>query len=534
MKTKRIYLFILIVLAFTINTKALTISYDTLHLTFQKTLGSYGEIKCMDTLNGYLYVAGAMNGKATLMKLDSNYNKVWAHGLLAGSEINSFKILPNNGGFIMAGTDYAVPGKINAAFIMKADTAGHFVAGKIIADNGTGTNAATYGNGVEVLDNYCYLIANTQGFSCANGGILFVKLDLNLNLQTSNVFGNEVSSNSITKTLDGRLVICGFNDYTNGGDLILIKIDTSGNQLWSKYYGGSSTDIGYSVIATSDSNFVAVGETDDTLAQGGRDVFVVKTNKYGDTLWAKYVGSSTREIGYAVTEIDSGYIISGYDSQAISEGVASCKGFITLINKDGKILMSKDLDSIANGNIVCGYSILYKNGKIIMGGVYNNIPFLVKTNLYSNSCNETNPNVTSTSIPIMTGNTTLTKTAVIPEITILSNTETNITPTTFTICYKDTLIIDTTNQTDTTVYINNNNKILSVSIFPNPIKEILTLETNSNKEQKIEIVNLIGQTVYTNIINKKATINTSAFAKGVYILKLSSDKEKVVRKFVKE
>ena len=62
----------------------------------------------------------------------------------------------------------------------------------------------------------------------------------------------------------------------------------------------------------------------------------------------------------------------------------------------------------------------------------------------------------------------------------------------------------------------------------------LNLLITVNKEQKLEILNLIGQTVYTNSINKKATINISAFAIGVYILKLSSDKETFVRKFVKE
>ena len=74
----------------------------------------------------------------------------------------------------------------------------------------------------------------------------------------------------------------------------------------------------------------------------------------------------------------------------------------------------------------------------------------------------------------------------------------------------------------------------NIKIYPNPTKDNLTIETNSNTEQRLEIINLIGQTVYTIYINKKATINTSAFANGVYILKLSSDKETVVRKFVKE
>ena len=79
--------------------------------------------------------------------------------------------------------------------------------------------------------------------------------------------------------------------------------------------------------------------------------------------------------------------------------------------------------------------------------------------------------------------------------------------------------------------ITNNNNI---SIYPNPTKDNLTIETNTNTEQRLEIINLIGQTVYTIYINKKATVNTSAFAKGVYILKLSSDKETLVRKIVKE
>ena len=87
---------------------------------------------------------------------------------------------------------------------------------------------------------------------------------------------------------------------------------------------------------------------------------------------------------------------------------------------------------------------------------------------------------------------------------------------------------------DFTGIIENKSNNYQLSIYPNPTKENLTIETNANQEQRLEILNLIGQTVYTSIINKKAIINTSAFARGVYILKLSSDKETVVRKFVKE
>ncbi len=82
--------------------------------------------------------------------------------------------------------------------------------------------------------------------------------------------------------------------------------------------------------------------------------------------------------------------------------------------------------------------------------------------------------------------------------------------------------------------IDESNLIDHIAVYPNPAKEELIIETNLNTEQRLEIVNLIGQTIYTTYIYRKGIINTSAFAKGVYILKLSSDKETVVRKFVKE
>ena len=115
--------------------------------------------------------------------------------------------------------------------------------------------------------------------------------------------------------------------------------------------------------------------------------------------------------------------------------------------------------------------------------------------------------------------------------------------TSFNLCAYTKLTTDQDTLNDKTCIIVNltpngiieNNVISNISIYPNPTKGELTIETNLNTAQRFEIVNLIGQTVYTNIINKnKTTVNTSAFANGVYFIKLSSNKETVVRKFVKE
>ncbi len=75
---------------------------------------------------------------------------------------------------------------------------------------------------------------------------------------------------------------------------------------------------------------------------------------------------------------------------------------------------------------------------------------------------------------------------------------------------------------------------LEIKIYPNPTKDNLTIETNINTKQKLEIINILGQNLYTSNIYSKTTINTSAFAKGVYILKLSTDKITIIKKFIKQ
>ena len=75
---------------------------------------------------------------------------------------------------------------------------------------------------------------------------------------------------------------------------------------------------------------------------------------------------------------------------------------------------------------------------------------------------------------------------------------------------------------------------LNYNIYPNPTSSTLTIETNSNTKQNLEIVNLLGQTMYTYYIYSKATVDVSAFPKGIYILKLNTDKGIVVKKVVKD
>jgi len=73
-----------------------------------------------------------------------------------------------------------------------------------------------------------------------------------------------------------------------------------------------------------------------------------------------------------------------------------------------------------------------------------------------------------------------------------------------------------------------------VNVYPNPANGVLTINTGSGTQKSLELFNMAGQVVYTSSMNENMTMVISGLPKGVYILKLTSAKEILERKFVKE
>jgi hypothetical protein len=90
-----------------------------------------------------------------------------------------------------------------------------------------------------------------------------------------------------------------------------MKTDVNGDSLWTKTYGGTSVDFGLFVQQTSDGGFIITGAT-ESYGNGGRDVYLIKTDMNGDSLWTKTFGGTAFDIGNCVQQTtDGGYIIVG-------------------------------------------------------------------------------------------------------------------------------------------------------------------------------------------------------------------------------
>lgn len=102
---------------------------------------------------------------------------------------------------------------------------------------------------------------------------------------------NDEEGNAVVQTLDGGFVSAGYTKSfgSGGNDFYLIKVDSSGNQLWDRVFGGTSDEEAYSMVSTSDGGFLLAGAT-SSFGAGSRDIWLVKTDASGNLLWTKTIG----------------------------------------------------------------------------------------------------------------------------------------------------------------------------------------------------------------------------------------------------
>lgn len=216
------------------------------------------------------------------------------------------------------------------------------------------------------------MIGTTNSFGAGATDFYAIKVDSNFKYQWSSTYGGGMSDEgfSVTPTLDKGYAFVGFTDsYGAGGyDVLLVKTDSTGKEQWQQTYGGTDWDFGYSVQQTKDSGYVICGLTYSGPAING-DVFIVKTDKKGDTLWTRTVGDSGYDVGKSVyVDQDSVYYVTG---STTSFGCADTNIYFIKINNNG--LIEKDTTYGGIKHTVIGNSIEKQNlGGFIISG-YSNI-----------------------------------------------------------------------------------------------------------------------------------------------------------------
>ncbi len=151
---------------------------------------------------------------------------------------------------------------------------------------------------------------------------LISKLDAAGNIEWKWAYLGYLGTNciySVQQTSDGGFVFAGYTSYRVPGpspqqnkDILVLKLDPEGLLEWKRTAGGSGDDCAYSVHLTDDGGFILMGTT-SSYGLGEGDILIMKLSSSGEIEWQKTYGTCTKEEAHSILQrSDGGYLASGY------------------------------------------------------------------------------------------------------------------------------------------------------------------------------------------------------------------------------
>lgn len=195
---------------------------------------------------------------------------------------------------------------------------------------------------IETLDSGYAMVGYSAEFLDAYSSIYFLKVTNTGEVSWSKLiggFGHE-SAAAIVQTNSGEYYLGGSSHHNSNGlfDFYLVKTNVNGDTLWTKKYGGQLNDEVTSIRQTSDGSLILCGYT-ESYVQDSIDMYVVKVNPNGDTLWTKHYGGPLEEVARSIRETsDGGYIVTG-NSQSF--GIANDNMYVVKLNAVGDTIWTK-------------------------------------------------------------------------------------------------------------------------------------------------------------------------------------------------
>jgi hypothetical protein len=312
------------------------------------------------TPDGGFIALGTGNIGFCLIKTDPDGNEIWSQGY--GTQYDEWGLgldQTSDGGYIMTGAEYWFTGGGYDLMLVKADANGNeeWTYVSPIENNDVGDCVRETTDGGFIISGYRWI--EEQG----NYDLWLVKTDNLGTLQWEKSYGghNWERGNAVEQLDDGGYIVAGYTwSYGNGGhDVYLLRADAQGDTLWTQTFGGPENDHAYDVKETEDGGFILAG---DTFSSGDTwyDALLLKTDSNGDLEWYHTYGQYPTDhfSGVQLTD-DGGYILAGtsgtdetvHDVWVVKTDALGSEQWSTLIGEHGHEY-SYDIAVTSDGNFI--------------------------------------------------------------------------------------------------------------------------------------------------------------------------------------
>jgi hypothetical protein len=262
---------------------------------------------------GWTMSFGAGSADFWLLKTDAEGDTLWTRTYGGSDDEYGQRVeLTRDGGYILAGNTISFGVGSWDVYVVRTDDSGDTLWTRTYGGSG-----ADYGWSVRQTTDGGYIIGGyTSSFGAGGRDLYLIKTDANGNTAWTRTYGGSADDlgYSAEQTGDGGYIFLGYTASFGAGydDYYLVKTDPNGNTLWTRTYGEYNSDIGHNVEQTADGGYILVGNA-SSFGAGGQDIWLIKTDANGDSLWSRTHGGDRSDYGYSVHQTtDGGYIVGGF------------------------------------------------------------------------------------------------------------------------------------------------------------------------------------------------------------------------------
>jgi hypothetical protein len=347
---------------------------DSLFDIQQTDDGGYIAVGATGSRDGDISGAGHGSSDAWVVKF-SNTGVIQWQKLYGGTRYDEALSIRQtmDGGYVFTGFTASTDGEFAAnhgsddVWVVKLDNNGNQQWQSLM-----GGNYSDYGNSVRQTADGGYIVAgntfsnNIESAGSDVGGIYAARLDPAGTVLWQKAFGGSGYDfgSSIIPASDGGYILAGYSDSWDFGtsqrrgneDVVVMKLDESGNQQWLKLLGGNGYDrTGYDnvISPTSDGGYILTAQStsdedgDVGFNHGSFDTWVVKLDNEGTIEWQNMFGGTSCEVIGSITQIsDGGYILtaqagSSQSGDVVEKNYGEHDIWVVRLDPSGNLLWQK-------------------------------------------------------------------------------------------------------------------------------------------------------------------------------------------------
>lgn len=512
----------------------------------------------------------------------------WQKALGGSSYDQAYSIQQTTeGGYIVAGSTSSKDGDVtgyhsdpNSSFVDDFWIVKLNESGTLQWQKALGGSNSEVANAVKQTNDGGYIIAgftssndaDVSGNHSSNNDFWIVKISSSGNIEWQKTLGGTGNdrAQSIQQTSDGGYIVAGSTESLNGDvtgyhgtfgeDYWVVKLSALGIIEWQKALGGKNHDRAYSVRQTADGGYIVAGESnslDGDVGVGNHgsgnsptmDYWIVKLNSTGNIEWKKIFGGKEADSATEIQQTtDGGYIVAGISSSNdgdVSGNHLSSGGFptsdywVVKLTNSGNIEWQKSLGGSGQESgtgFLVSIQQTYDGGFIVAGESGSNNGdvsgnhggkdyWVVRLNmtgsiLWQKTLGGTFGDIAQCVRQTADGG------YIIAGYTGSSNGDVS--------GYHSGFDFWIVKLNPDAMSVNDIKTTENLSIYPNPVKDMITINGNLAKNTKAFIYDINGQIVkQINEINNQM-IEVENLATGSYILEIIQNHKKQSIKFIKK